>query len=275
MTATKSYIDARAVARELLDGCEVAYGYPGDRDRLTRRLDLPDGRVATLALVSDDCMIGQWRDTSGKVESHSDDVFGVFQWRGKDSTYGYPSERPRDFDGRARVFTCYGQGCERIDGSVWWQPPADVAEADLPKLEKTVRQWLAGDWGHVGVVVSILDGNEEIGTDSLWGVDYGYPESNGSHLLEVTAECLVEAGIEDTSTAGVARWARDLLEALARRVSGEDPDDEDASGYHDAMRNVLAWWHEHVETNGDWDTYADGVVTRMEHDFANRSNLER
>lgn len=272
---TRSYIDARAVARELLDGCEVAHGYPGDRDRLTRRVDLPDGRVATLRLIADDCMIGEWRDASGKAESHADDVFGVFQWRGKDSTYGHPSERPSDFDGRARVLTGYGQGCERLDGSVWWQPPADVAADDLPKLEKTVRQWIAGDWGHVGVVVSILDGHEEIGTDSLWGVDYDHPESDGSYLLEVTAECLVEAGIEKTSTAGVARWARDLLEALARRVSGEDPEDGDSDGYHDTMRNVLAWWADHVDPAGDWDTYADDVVTRMEHDFANRSNLER
>lgn len=277
-----SYIDAEAVARELLDGAEVCYGYHGERDRQTRRLALPDGRVATLRVVYDeDSGIGEWFGTNGERMAHHDDVFGTFAWRGTDRLYGYPSSRPTHlgFDGRSEVFRRYGQGADRIDGAVWWQPPADLLEqanvdSVLPDLRRHVESWLSGDWFHVGFVVSIVENGDETGESAIWGVEWDFPGGDEEHLVAVVTDCLEDAGIGKASSAAAAPWARDLLEALARRVSGADPDDSgaDAERYFDTLRNVMAWWHDHIEPRGDWDTYADGLVTRMESDFLTRKN---
>lgn len=256
------------IARELLDGIEVAYGYPSDSERCTRSIDLPDGRRATLLVRADPhTSVGRWYDTNGKTDSHDDDTWGAFAWRGKDSLYGYPSERPKrlGFDGRARVFTGYGQGCERLDGSVWWQPPADVTEEAAAKIESDLRRYFAGDWEFVGLVVEIFANGESVGDDSVYGVEWGFPGDDGSNAVDLVVDLLGEAGIELPSTAGVARWARDLLESVARRVSGED-EGEDA--YNRALTSVVGWWREEVEAEGDWDRYADPVVARIESDFA-------
>lgn len=274
---TPSYIDAQAVARELLDGADVAYPIYGRIDSERARVTLPDGRVATLSIVFDeDSGIGEWIGSNGKREAHHDDIFGTFVWRGKDSLYGYPAERPREFTGDARVFTRYGQGGDRIDGAVWWQPPADVLEdaqgrESLPALVKMIDSWLSGDWFHVGLVVTITEDGEEVGTDSLWGMEWGLDDADGTHakyLRDTVAELLQESGIDRASTAAVARWARDPLEAVARRISGEDPEDGEAPAYHATLRDVLAWWRATVEPAGDWDTYGEPVADRIESDYS-------
>lgn len=270
-----SYIDAAAVARELLDGAEVSYRTYGNESRETRRVTLPDGRVATLAVVYDeDSGIGEWIGRDGRREEHSDDCFGTFQHRGADRDTGRPSARPDGFTGAARVFTRYGQGCDRLDGSVWWQPPADVLEQSDPgeaveSLVKTIDGWLSGDWYHVGLVVTITEDGEEVGSESIWGIEWGLDDADGLHagyLAETAAELLEEAGIGKASSASVARWARDPLEAVARRVSGEDPGDADSATYHATLRSVVEWWNELVE---DWDTYGDPLTTRIESDYLN------
>lgn len=273
-----SHINAASVARELLAGAEVIYGAYGSQPESTQYVELPDGRVATLRVVFDeDSGIGRWMDSGGKNESHHDDVFGTFVWRGKDSLYGYPAQRPTHlgFDGWARVFTRYGQGGDRLDDSVWWQPPAEVLELpdareQVEKMAKAIDGYLSGDWEHVGLVVTIEEDGSEVGSASLWGVDHGYPGDDGSHAAEMVAENLIEAGIEKSSTAGVARWARDLLEAVARRISDEDPEDagNPSDGYHETMRELVEWWTDRVEDAGDWDTYADRIVNAIESDYA-------
>lgn len=274
---TPGYIDAQAVARELLDGADVSYPVYGNRESATRRVDLPDGRVAALSVVFDeDSGIGEWIGHNGKTEQHHDDIFGTFVWRGKDSLYGYPAERPREFTGAARVFTRYGQGSDRLDGSVWWQPPADVLEdasaaESVESLAKMIDGWLSGDWVHVGFIVTIEEDGHEMGTASLWGIEWGLPDAEGTHadyLRETCADLLAEAGIEHASTVGVARWARDPLGAVARRISGEDPDDGEAPGYHAALRSLLEWWHGVVEPAGDWDAYGERLANSIESDYA-------
>lgn len=274
---TPSYIDAQAVARELLDGADVAYPIYGRIDSERARVTLPDGRVATLSIVFDeDSGIGEWIGRDGKRESHHDDIFGTFAWRGKDSLYGYPAERPREFTGDARVFTRYGQGGDRIDGAVWWQPPADVLEdqqgrESLPALVKMIDSWLSGDWVHVGFYVTIEEDGHEVGSASLHGIEWGLEDPDGTHadyLRGTVGELLDEAGIGSASSVSVARWARDPLEAVARRISLEDPEDGPAERYHAILRELLAWWHERVEPAGDWDAYGENIANRIELDYA-------
>jgi hypothetical protein len=263
---TASMIDAGAVARQLLDDVEVSYGYHSDAPT---RVTLPDGRVAALMVRYDeDSGIGEWIGRDGKRESHDDDVFGTFAWRGKDSCYGYPAERPAGFDGRARVFTGYGRGCERLDGSVWWQPPADVSAEHLPALDETIRRYFAGDWFHVGLVVIIFENGEEVGSGALWGVEWGVDDPlHDSYLLETLTDLLEEAGIGKASSAAVAPWARPMLEAIARRLSGEDPDDGPADAYHDELRTIVAWWRGVVEAEGDWDTFGESFTDAIENRY--------
>lgn len=277
MTTTPSFIDAKAVARELLDGADVSYPTYGNRESETRRVTLPDGRVASLAVVFDEGSgIGEWIGRDGKTESHHDDIFGTFVWRGTDRDTGRPSARPSDFTGAARVFTRYGQGADRLDGSVWWQPPADVLEQknaaeSVESIAKMIESYLSGDWYHVGLVVTIADHGEEVGSVSLWGVEWGLDDPDKSHadyLADTVAENLEEAGIGKASSAAVARWARDPLEAVARRISGEDPEDGEAPAYHATLRGLLEWWRERVEPAGDWDTYGEQTANRIESDYA-------
>lgn len=278
---TSSYIDAQAVARELLDGADVSYPVYGNREAETRRLELPDGRVASLAVLYDeDSGIGEWCDQYGKRESHHDDVFGTFAHRGKDRLYGYPSERPAGFTGAARIFTRYGQGCDRLDGSVWWQPPADVLELpdareQVDAMAKMIDSWLSGYWYHVGFVVTITEDGEETGSASLWGIEWGLEDPTGSHadyLRETVAELLEEAGIGKASTVGVARWARDSLEAIARRMSGEDPEDGvPVPNYDSTLRALVTWWKEDVEAIGDWDLFGAPLTEAIESAYRRKA----
>ena len=275
--SVSSYIDAAAVARELLDGADVSYPTYGNRESETRRLELPDGRVAALSVVYDeDSGIGEWIGRDGRRESHHDDIFGTFTHRAPCRDTGRPSPRPDGFTGAARVFVRYGQGCDRLDGAVWWQPPADVLEQSnareaVESLVRTIDSYLSGDWYHVGFIVTITEDGEEVGSASLFGIEWGLDDADGTHadyLRETVAELLEESGIGRASTAAVARWARDPLEAVARRLSGEDPEDEEAPAYHATLRDLLAWWRATVEPAGDWDTYGESLANRIESDYS-------
>lgn len=179
------------VAADLLDDV--------DPDGAAATVNLPDGRTATLRVVYDtDSSIGEWIDSNGRRESHDDDVFGTFAHRGTDRLYGYPAERPRGFTGRARVIRGYGQGCERLDGAVWWEPPADVSDAHLPDLERMVRAWFAGDWFHVGFLVSVDGPDDDGGESALWGIEYGWGlgDDHDSYLRETVVDLLDESGLD-------------------------------------------------------------------------------
>ena len=96
------------------------------------------------------------------------DWYGTLQWVTVDRDTGRPSPRPTGFDGRARKLQS-GSG-----DAVWWQPPADVADDDIPALGRTIVDLL--EFGYVGVIVEQLDGTDAYGvpivvaTASLWGI---------------------------------------------------------------------------------------------------------
>lgn len=180
----------RDLARALLDGVEVQYPGAYGAEPGTS-VDLGDGRTATLRVVFDDhAGIGRWIG-EGR-DGHHDDVFGTFAWRGRDSCYGYPAERPAGFDGRARVLVGDSRG-DRWDGPVWWQPTDD--DADPAATLASVRAWMRGDWFHVGLVVTV-DGPGG-STESTWGVEYGDgAEVDAEHLVDMVADLLVDAGLD-------------------------------------------------------------------------------
>lgn len=264
---TASMIDARAVASALVADLDDARG-DLHGDGLRSRVDLPDGRTATLRVRFDpDAGIGEG------VFGGNDECFGRFEWRGR-NRFGEDrrAERPDGFDGNARAFNGW-QAPDRIDGAVWWQPPADIlAERDpayrramVDKLAEQVRAWIDFRWFHVGLIVTVDDpGGDAGGEASLWAVEYEFPDSDGSHIVDYVAELLAEAGIEQASTASVARWARDPLEAVARRMTDAD---ESSDAYARTLRHALAWWRDVIEPMGDWDTYAGPMTDRIEEDF--------
>lgn len=195
-TQSHSTIDASAVARTLVDAIDDSGDLYGDG--LRARVDLPDGRAASLRIVFDsDGGIGRWDDGP-----HYDDVFGTFAERGTSHYDRHPGERPDGFDGRACVIA--GSRCNgsRYAGDVWWQPPADVPAEALPALERQVRGWFDGDWLHVGAIVSISDPGCDDAEEALFGIDSGYPGIDGDDgrdsLREHVAELLGCAGIGRT-----------------------------------------------------------------------------
>ena len=91
-------------------------------------LDLPDGSTLRVEMLPD-------TDTS-ILDGDAGDWFGALTWDdGRTNAYGY-RERPDGFNGRARIL-------ERDrDARLWWQPPADVSDADLPALASHVSEIL-------------------------------------------------------------------------------------------------------------------------------------
>lgn len=255
-----SMIDADAVALALvadLDESGDLYG-----GGWSSAVNLPDGRTARLRVRFDgDAGIGRWIDG----EDH-DDVFGVFAWRGTNPNTGHPAARPAGFDGRAEVLAGDARG-DRWAGDVWWQPTGD--DTDPAATVAQVRAWMRGDWFHVGLVVEVCDPGADPGEASLWAVEWDFPGQRDADKAEQVAELLREAGIEDASTAAVARWARDPLEAVARRMSEEDPEDQPAPKYHATLAALVAWWRDAVEGAGDWDVYGGPLADAIEFDYTN------
>lgn len=269
---TPSYIDERAVAADLV----AMLGNDADLDGegTTVGVSLPDGRRATVTLQhDDDTGIGSWREGEQAPWSADDEFYGTFSWRSVDRNTGYLLERPDGFDGRARSLDYRGSRYERIEGALWWQPPADVEPGpSVDQLEAMIRGFIERDWTFVGVTVSIedpaADGDPE--ERSLWGVDYG-GQAHDAHLASVIAELLIEVGIRKASTAGIARWARDFVETVAYRAveAPEDGSDvEESAAYAKALRAVLAWWGDVVEPDGDWDLYGERFTNEIERDFS-------
>lgn len=65
-------------------------------------------------------------------------------------------------------------------------------------------------------MVTVLRDGQEIGCDSIWGVECNYPDSDNSYLLEVANDCALNALSE-------AGYDRDRIEAL---IAGQDCSEE-------------------------------------------------
>jgi hypothetical protein len=106
--------------------------------------------------------------------------------RGEDS-------RPAGCNGAARKI-------RTRDGSIWWQPPADLVwdAENLAKLEKRVRGYFADDWSYVGVVLEMLApacatcGERKKHVASLWAIESDAGEYFGEVLTDLSSEAVTQ-----------------------------------------------------------------------------------
>lgn len=115
------------------------------------KVELADGRSLVLKIESDP-------DTSVMDDG---DWFGALEWARHDG------QRPDGFDGRARVVR--HDWPERL----WWQPPSDVTDENLPKFQSHLSDLLEWGYSQVGLElhewVTDSTGNEhDVIVDEAW-----------------------------------------------------------------------------------------------------------
>jgi hypothetical protein len=87
--------------------------------------------------------------------------------------------------------------------------------------EEDIQRWNEGDWQYVGVVVTASRNGHELGSASLWGVDYGLSPSGerpGSEAAPDSysyAEVDVAAELEPEAVANAWENIDRLIEAAA------------------------------------------------------------
>lgn len=69
------------------------------------------------------------------------------------------------------------------------QIAAAAAEHDF----KVLKAWCNDEWAYCGIVVTVSKNDVELANESLWGVEYNYPNSDNSYLTEVANELASEA----------------------------------------------------------------------------------
>jgi hypothetical protein len=78
--------------------------------------------------------------------------------------------------------------------------PAQIAAEAAERDFKVLKAWCDDEWSYCGIVVSISREDVELGTASLWGIEYNYPGADNSYLTEVADELLPEAMDEARAT---------------------------------------------------------------------------
>lgn len=152
-------------------------------------VELPDGRALRLLIECDE-------DTT--INDY--DCYGRVAWVGRDRYTGLPSNRPDDFDGRARKLWT------RSD-AFWWQPPADVADADLLAMSRHVADLM--EYGFHVYVVELL--GEEDDADfygrrpvlDVLGALGGVDTTDSAYVQEIVGGIVAE-GLEDAED--LVRW---------------------------------------------------------------------
>ncbi len=162
------------------------------------------GLRLTLTTESDQCHGAPWKECDGHGP--------VSDWTTRDKR---PGERVLARDRHAKMFYDFAAAIAEAKRDGWDAPPyktgtkgeqaVRAVEADFEYL----RKWCAGDWEYIGVIVTLSDdeGNE-LGKDSLWGV-----ESLGDYWRTVALELaqgLLDA--HEKETAERFHWeARDTV----------------------------------------------------------------
>lgn len=149
-------------------------------------VELADGRALRLLIQPD-------HDTT--INDY--DCYGRVAWVGRGHG-GYPPNRPDGFNGRARKLWTSSD-------AFWWQPPADVADADLVDMSYHVRDLM--EYGfHVYIVELLGEETDYYGRrpvldvlGALGGVDTTDP----SYVQEIVGD-IVSEGLEDADE--LVRW---------------------------------------------------------------------
>lgn len=160
------------------------------------------GRTLRLTIrQEEESPIGRWLDEPGR---HYDDCYGTFAWRDRSGCTGDPSERPAEFDGRARVIHGDSRG-QFIDGQVWWQPPADVDDEAAKRIYDDIMDYQHWGWTHVTIGIEFGDADERMGWVQYDPFDKAEGGRRESALL-IIAEMLDEVGVTDNLLAVLDRF---------------------------------------------------------------------
>jgi hypothetical protein len=133
----------------------------------------------------------EWDDTAGNPWDNEEGHGAVSKWRPRDSKG--PGEMVLvDDRGRCLFYDFAGAvATARKDG--WDSPPYNTGtkgerahRAALADFER-LRGFCRGDWGYVGVIVTVTRAGAEVGRESLWRV-----ESEGDYWRQVAAELAEE-----------------------------------------------------------------------------------
>lgn len=125
------------------------------------------------------------------------DHFGALAYVRTNRYTGHDAPRPDGFDGRAQKIN-YGNN----DGTVWWQPPADVTDPD--DLE-SIRSWLWDrlTWGYIQVGLELRDvetdaaGQHYVHTQHwIGGVDELYSDLVSEMAAELWHDAATNLGAE-------------------------------------------------------------------------------
>lgn len=105
------------------------------------------------------------------------------------------SRRFYDFQGACKIARRDGWGMAKTR-----QGAAQAAMRDF----RALKAWCDDEWFWCGVVVTVSRNGIELATESLWGIECNYPDSDNSHLGDVARELATEA----------IETARDAIAAL-------------------------------------------------------------
>jgi len=78
--------------------------------------------------------------------------------------------------------------CHNVDQSV-----SGCDDEQYAKLMEARKAYADGEWGYMGIVLSAeRDGWIKDHMQSLWGIEYNYPDGDNSYFTEVANELLTE-----------------------------------------------------------------------------------
>jgi hypothetical protein len=165
-----------------------------------------DGFTLTATVHHDDDSTPPWKREDGHGP--------VTGWMRKDAKR--PGYRVLNVDGSSARFYDFAEAVKIARRDGWDAKPygtgtageraARAAERDFEVL----KAWCADEWAYCGIVVTVEREDVELGSASLWGVEYNYPTADdddartpNAYLLEVANELVDEA-----LTAARAKLAR-------------------------------------------------------------------
>ena len=128
-----------------------------------------------------------------------------------------PGELVRSTDGPHKRYYDFAQACRIARRDGWNARPYDTIETPRQRATraaladfKALRAWCNDEWFWCGITVTVThtEPGLELASDSLWGIDANYPDSDNSYLTDCAME-LVESALRQAGTR-----AKELATAL-------------------------------------------------------------
>lgn len=148
--------------------------------------------TATATIYHDDDATAPW----DRAEGHGP----VSEWTTREKR---PGERVLHSDRASKRYYDFAEAVQIAKRDGWRAhkddangTPGEIAARAAESDFNTLRAWCRDEWSYCGVAVTIeragirLTGKYD---HALWGVEYNYPESDNSYLLEIANELLPDA----------------------------------------------------------------------------------